>query len=188
MDRLPRRRLRRDAAVSAPAAALLPAADAATVAAQVGRAPRDPWRVAVRCSHGFPSVIASPSVLADGTPFPTLYWLTCPFVAETASAEESAGGCSAWASRLAATPSLAETMRAADAALRDLRATESGGTDSCGSVGIAGQRDPLATKCIHAHAALALAGLADPIGTELLERTGRECTDARCANLTEDIG
>lgn len=157
------------------------AADAATVTAQIGREPRAPWRVAVRCRHGFPSVIASPSRLDDGTPFPTHLWLTCPHVAEAAAAAESQGACAAWSARLARDPELAGGVRAASDQLRALRAEASGGADACVAVGVAGQREPLATKCCHAHGALALAGVADPIGLDLLARTGDACQGARCA-------
>jgi hypothetical protein len=159
------------------------ATDTAIVTAQIGREPRAPWSVAVRCSHGFASVIASPSVLADGTPFPTHLWLTCPHVASAASAAESRGETAAWAARLASDAALAGGVRAADAQLRALRAEASGGADACAAVGVAGQREPLATKCIHAHAALALAGVADPVGRELLAECGDACQDARCARL-----
>lgn len=159
------------------------ATDASIVAAQIGREPRAPWHVATRCAHGFPSVIASPSRLADGTPFPTHMWLTCPHVASAASAAESRGETAAWAARLAGDAALAGDVRAADAHLRALRAEASGGADACAAVGVAGQRDPLATKCLHAHAALALAGVADPVGRQLLAGCGDACQDARCARL-----
>ncbi len=153
------------------------------VALQLGRAPRDPWRTAVRCPFGYPSVIASPPVLADGDRFPTLAYLTCPWLAENAAAEESAGATAQWALRAAQDPELAEGLRSADAALRRLRTMESGGDDPCTDVGIAGQRDPLGVKCLHAHLALALIGVGDPIGRHLLGEWGRACPDCRCEQL-----
>lgn len=174
--------------MTAPAPARHARVDSDVVAAQIGRPPRDPWQVAVRCADGFPSVIASPPLLADGTPFPTHLWLTCPHVADAASAEESAGACDRWAARLAADPELAAAVRAADSDLRALRAASATGADGCAAVGVAGQRDALATKCIHAHAALALAGVADPIGHALLARCGRRCSDARCRRLAAGKG
>jgi len=158
-------------------------ADVATVSAQLGRVPRDPWRVAIRCSWDRPAVIVSPSRLADGTPFPNLAWLTCPWLAEFASAEESEGGAAGYASRAAEDPAFAEALVVADAAVRDLRAAESGGDDACASVGIAGQRDPLGVKCLHAHVALALLGVDDPVGEDVLSRVQRWCDDDRCAGL-----
>lgn len=160
--------------------------DRLVVAAQLCRAPREPWRVAVRCRYGFPSVIASPSRLDDGTPFPTLYWLTCPWVAEGAASEESAGATSRWAERAATDPALAAGLHAADAALREARARETGGDDPCATVGIGGQRDPLGVKCLHVHAAAYLAGIDDPVGCAVVGNTGDACPDERCARFVAD--
>lgn len=158
-------------------------ADTSRVAAQLGRIPRDPWRVGVRCSWGRPVVIVSPSTLADGTPFPNLAWLTCPWLTELVAAEESAGAAAGFARRAAEEPAFAAALSHADAAVRGLRAAESGGVDACAAVGIAGQRDPLGVKCLHAHVALALLGVADPVGEDVLSRVQRWCDDDRCAGL-----
>ena len=56
----------------------------------------------------------------------------------------------------------------------------------CVSVGIAGQRDPLGVKCLHAHLALALVGVDDPIGIHLLGEGDPVCPDRRCARLIQD--
>ena len=53
------------------------AADEAAVAAQLGRAPRGVLAVAHRCPCGLPAVVQTAPRLPDGTPFPTLYYLTC---------------------------------------------------------------------------------------------------------------
>lgn len=150
------------------------------MAAQLGRIPREPWRVAVSCTHGFPSVIVSPAMLADGTPFPTYAWLTCPHLVERLHAEESAGATAGWAARAHSDTELAEGLRRADSAVREARKRESAGADPCSSVGLAGQREPLGVKCLHAHVALALLGIADPIGTAELGKVELACTDARC--------
>ncbi|HEY5539891.1 MAG TPA: DUF501 domain-containing protein [Coriobacteriia bacterium] len=160
------------------------ARESGLVAAQLGgRAPRKPWRVAARCSYGYPSAIVSPSLLADGTPFPTHAWLTCPYLTEALSAEESAGAAAVWAERAASDPLLAEHLHAADAALRSVRAEESGGADACEPVGLAGQRDPLGVKCLHAHVALTLIGIDDPIGVEELGKIPESCGNARCMTM-----
>lgn len=153
------------------------------VAAQLGRTPRDPWRVAALCSHGFPTVVVSPGLLGDGTPFPTYAWLTCPYLVESCYEAESAGGTAQWDARVLVDRAFAERLGAADAAMREARRVESGGEDPCADVGLAGQRDPLGAKCLHAHVALALAGIADPIGESELGRIGHACRDARCASL-----
>jgi hypothetical protein len=160
------------------------AADEATlVARQLDRAPRQPWRVASRCRFGRPTAIVSPSLLSDGTPFPTYAWLTCPHLADEVAALESGGDVAAWAARAASDASLAAALRAVDARVRELRAAESGGVDACSSVGVAGQRDPLGVKCLHAHVALVLVGAGDPIGEALLADVRAECDDDRCAAL-----
>lgn len=161
-------------------------AEAALVARQLGRTPREPWRVGSLCAHGFPTTIVSSPTLADGTPFPTFAWLTCPWLTECLGAEESAGGTAAWASRADVDRELSRALRDTDAALRRERAQEAGGIDPCFSVGIAGQRDPLGVKCLHAHVALQLAGVGDPIGAALLGKIGTACADARCAGLLGD--
>lgn len=144
--------------------------------------------MAVRCGFGFPAVIATPSRLPEGEPFPTLYWLTCPHLIDAVGHLESAGEIEAWAVRLAAEPDLAQRMCDADAAYRSARAAESGDDDACATVGIAGQRDPLGTKCLHAHVATALAGIKDPIGESILGSLAHECEDDLCGSrCTSDV-
>ena len=155
----------------------------AVVAAQLRRAPRVPWRVAVRCPFDYPVVIATPPRLADGTPFPTLFWLSCPRLVARIGGLESAGGIAAWVDRLAAENDLAARVLLADAAYRVARKAEGGGVDPCGDVGVAGLREPLKTKCLHAHAAAALAGIDDPIGLDAVERAGGWCEADECVQL-----
>lgn len=78
---------------------------------------------------------------------------------------------------------MAERMRAADEAYRAARERESGGADACAATGVAGQADALATKCLHAHVASALADTGDPIGQALLLTLGPECESDVCATL-----
>lgn len=160
------------------------ALERALVASQLGRVPREPWRIAVRCRWGYPSVIVSPSVLCDGTPFPTLAWLTCPWLSENVSALESAGAVSRWTALVADDPDMACDLIAADVGVRTARAAESGGHDRCAAVGIVGQRDPLIVKCLHTHVALALLGIKDPVGQGVIEEIGADyCPYKRCARL-----
>lgn len=157
---------------------------AALVAAQIGRSPREPWDVAATCAFGFPTVIASPPVLADGERFPTAFWLTCPYLTEAVSTRESAGAVADWNARLAVEAGLVSRMRATDAALRDARERLAGGADVCGDVGIAGAAEAWSSaKCLHAHVALTLAGIDDPIGSAELDTVPMPCPDERCARL-----
>ena len=52
--------------------------DLAAVSAQLGRPVRGVVAVAHRCACGLPDVVKTAPRLPDGTPFPTLYYLTCP--------------------------------------------------------------------------------------------------------------
>jgi uncharacterized protein len=153
------------------------------VAAQMGRDPRSPWRVAARCKHGLPLVIASPSRLSDGTPFPTTFWLTCPMLVDGAGDAESAGGVAVWEERLRTDPALAKRAERAAEAYRAARAAESGGVDACGDVGIAGVARPDRVKCLHARLAAHLAAVDDPVGAGVAAELPEACEDMRCALL-----
>src|SRR5690242_21827187 len=66
-------------------------ADAEVVALQLGRPPRGLRRVAHRCPCGLPDVVETAPRLPDGTPFPTLFYLTCPRATAAMSRLEAAG-------------------------------------------------------------------------------------------------
>ena len=63
--------------------------------------------VAHRCPCGLPDVVETAPRLADGTPFPTMYYLTCPRAAAAVGTLESAGLMREMTARLAADPELA---------------------------------------------------------------------------------
>ena len=63
---------------------------------QLGRPPRALVGVAHRCPCGQPDVVETAPRLEDGTPFPTLYYLTCPRANAAASRLESAGRMREW--------------------------------------------------------------------------------------------
>jgi hypothetical protein len=66
-------------------------ADLAAVGQQLGREPRGVRRVAHRCPCGAPDVVETSPRLPDGTPFPTLYYLTCPKAAGAVGTLEAGG-------------------------------------------------------------------------------------------------
>ena len=70
--------------------------DAAVVSRQLGRAPRAFRRVVVRCPFGRPAVTEQEPYDADGEPFPTTYYLTCPHLVAAVSRLEAAGGVERW--------------------------------------------------------------------------------------------
>jgi hypothetical protein len=88
-------------------------ADAGVVGLQLGRPPRGLRRVAHRCPCGLPDVVETAPRLPDGTPFPTLYYLTCPRAAAAVSRLEAAGVMRQMQDRLAADAGLRAAYRAA---------------------------------------------------------------------------
>ena len=65
--------------------------DLDAVAAQLGRDARGVRRVAHRCPCGNPDVVETAPRLPDGTPFPTVFYLTCPRAAGAIGTLEAEG-------------------------------------------------------------------------------------------------
>jgi uncharacterized protein len=137
-----------------------------------------------RCAAGAPAVVAMAPVLDDGSLFPTTFWLTCPRLVEAVHDLESSGAGARMSERIAGDPDLAASVVAADAAYRAARLAEGDGVDPCAGVGVAGQRDPRAVKCLHARLAAHLAGVPDPVGALTGEAVAgviaSACDEARC--------
>ena len=153
-------------------------ADRDAVAAQLGRPPRALRSVAHRCPCGLPSVVQTSPRLADGTPFPTLYYLTCRRLAGLVGRIEASGAMREMTDRLATDPELAAAYRAAhDSYLAERDAVEPLGTQvSAGGM-------PGRVKCLHVHVAHALArgpGV-NPFGDEVLAQIGPWWTPGPCA-------
>ena len=90
--------------------------DRRAVALQLSREPRAIRAVAHRCGCGLPDVVETSPRLADGTPFPTLYYLTCPRAASLIGTLESSGLMKLMTDRLTEDPALQEKY---DEAARD---------------------------------------------------------------------
>ncbi|MCK5246132.1 DUF501 domain-containing protein [Candidatus Bipolaricaulota bacterium] len=82
--------------------------DRKIVGQQIGRSPRGQFVVSVRCSYGYPQVIRVHPVV-QGKPFPTLFWLTCPFLSNEIDHLEAGG----WVKRLEARMIAESDLRAA---------------------------------------------------------------------------
>ena len=148
--------------------------DRDVVARQIGREPRAFRRVAVRCPFGRPAVTEQSPYDPQGEPFPTTYYVTCRHLVAQLSRLEAAGGVERW-SREAARDSLLRASResADDEARRiraELAAGETGRDDGASlALGVAGQRPGAGSlKCLHAHAAFALARPGYELGDRIL--------------------
>jgi hypothetical protein len=141
--------------------------DRDAVSAQLHRTPRAARAVAHRCSCGLPDVVETAPRLPDGTPFPTLYYLTCPRAASAVGRLESSGLMREMTDRLAGDAELAERYRSAYRDyLRRRDAIESLGTT------VAAGGMPTRVKCLHVMAAhsLAVGPGVNPFGDEVLDQ------------------
>jgi hypothetical protein len=140
--------------------------DREVVAVQIGRPPRSPVDVVTRCHLGLPIVTRVPPHLDDGTPFPTLYWLSCPLAALRIDRLESGGGVKAAEERIAADPALAAALAAANERYERERNAliAPDAPQHRPSGGVAGTRNGV--KCLHAHYADHAAGNANPVGAD----------------------
>jgi uncharacterized protein len=159
--------------------------DRTLVARQLGREPRAFRRVVVRCPWGRPAVTEQTPYGPDGEPFPTTYYLTCPFLVAAVSRLEAAGGVDRWSERATGEPSLRASLEAATAEQRELRAgLAEGATGADGGasleLGIGGAARPERLKCLHAHAAWALARPGYALGDEILAEVGRLWPNYSC--------
>jgi hypothetical protein len=154
-------------------------ADRDVVAAQLGRPPRGADAVAHRCPCGLPDVVRTVPRLADGTPFPTLYYLTCPRAVGAVSALESAGLMREMSARLAADADLAAQYQAAHE--RYLRRREE--IESVAEIaGVSAGGMPTRVKCLHVQLAQALADGpgSNPFGDEVCDRIAGWWTEGPC--------
>jgi hypothetical protein len=148
--------------------------DERVVSWQLGRPARPFRRVAARCAYGFPAVTEQAPFGPDGEPFPTTYYLTCPWLVSGIARLEAGGGVERFSRLAASDPDLARSLAEADDEQRRLRPEL--------DVGIAGTRSRENLKCLHAHAAFALARPNYELGERVLAEAGeRWCPDARCA-------
>ncbi len=97
-----------------------------------------------------------------GEPFPTTFWLTCPYLVAQVSRLEAAGGVERWTRAVAEDPQLADSLERAHADQRDLRPQL--------DLGVGGARPGArGLKCLHAHVAYALAQPGYELGERMLE-------------------
>lgn len=149
--------------------------DVAAIEHQLGRTPRGVRAIAHRCPCGLPDVVRTAPRLEDGTPFPTLYYLTCPRAAVAVGRLESAGLMRRMQERLGEDPELQESYTEAHESYLAERAEQARadgveplpeGMQSTGGM-------PTRVKCLHALVAheLAVPG-ANPFGAEALAELG----------------
>ena len=159
--------------------------DKKIIAHQLGRPPRGLVAISKRCVHGYPQVVTVYPLL-DGKPFPTLYWLTCPFLSQEIASLEADGMISRLEEEIHRDPNLAKRLVLAHRSYIEERRRLLSREDlvyleekrmlpALMERGIGGIADYSRIKCLHLHVAHTLAA-ENPIGNIVLGRFRRcEC-------------
>jgi hypothetical protein len=153
--------------------------DIADVSQQLGRPARNVIGISARCVCGKPTVVATKPRLDDGTPFPTLYYLSHPAATAAISTLEATQVMNEFSELLLDEDIAAQYRAAHEAYLAD--------RESLGNVpeidGISAGGMPVRVKCLHAlagHALSAGPGV-NPIGDLALERAAWSPLVCECA-------
>lgn len=144
--------------------------DLEIIAEQLQRTPRDVHAIAHRCPCGAPDVIETPPRLADGSPFPTFYYATCPKLTSAISTLETTGLMAQMTERLTNDPELAGEYMAAHIDYLAARAALGISVPEIDAISAGGMPDRV--KCLHALIAHSLAqgtGV-NPLGDEALHQ------------------
>jgi len=154
--------------------------DLDVVKAQLGRVPRGTLAIAARCVCGNPTVVTTAPRLPDGTPFPTMYYLTHPGAVAAASTLEAVGTMRDLQALLSEDEEVAaEYLTAHERYLADRYVIE----DVPEIHGISAGGMPDRVKCLHAlvgHSLAAGPGV-NPIGDRALAMMAETWRPDRCA-------
>ena len=158
--------------------------DLDAVGEQLGRPPRGILEVMSRCPSGHPHVVKTEPRLDDGTPFPTMFYLTCDRLAGEIGTLEASGLMKEMSSRLASDPALSKAYKEAHFAYLAER-------EAIAHVleidGITAGGMPNRVKCLHVLVGHSLAkgpGV-NPLGDEALELLGEWWVGNSCGPATE---
>lgn len=155
------------------------AADLATLRSQLGRPLRGVRAISARCADGHPTVVETEPRLPDGTPFPTLFYLTCPRATSAVGTLEGAGVMKEMTERLALDADLAAAYRSAHEHYLARREAIAQVPEIAG-VTAGGMPDRV--KCLHVLAAhsLAVGPGVNPLGDETLLLLAPTWSPATC--------
>jgi len=155
-------------------------AEIAVVSSQLGRPARGVAGIAARCICGNPTVVATRPRLDDGTPFPTLYYLSHPAATAAMSTLEATGVMAELQELLGEDEELSAAYLAAhEAYLADRAQLE----EVPEIAGFSAGGMPSRVKCLHALAGHALAAGpgVNPIGDLALARSSWSPERCACA-------
>uniref|UniRef100_A0A7C5Y991 DUF501 domain-containing protein n=1 Tax=Fervidobacterium nodosum TaxID=2424 RepID=A0A7C5Y991_9BACT len=162
--------------------------DLEIVIKQLKRGVSNVLSVCHRCSYGFPTVILSYPI-RDGVPFPTIHYLTCPYLTKEISRLEEKGLIAEFEKRIKSDEALRKAYENAHKEVINKRLSLLSKDDErwvglLSVVGTGGIRDFTAVKCLHLHVADYLAGINNPVGKQVYESLNqKECSDALCSRF-----
>lgn len=172
--------------------------DYKVVVNQLDREPRGVLGVPLRCSYGYPQIIANRSINYEGEAikvFPTVFWLTCPYLKKAVSQLESGGMISEVETKIAEDPDFAAAVEQGHAEHAKLRQVlfPANVQESLAKnypkefqvlkeTGVGGIRARDGVKCLHAHFADYLVRGKNVIGELVLNKLSQEveCSSGDC--------
>lgn len=175
----------------------------AIIKKQLGREPRGVLGIKTFCEHGFPQVIVNRPVFAPESQieiFPTLYWLTCPYLRREIALLEGEGLIAQFEERIATDEEFAKKVEdnhreyaARRLALipvevrNRLQEEYPERYQVLAESGVGGIRNPEGVKCLHTHVADYLAEGKNVIGAEVMKLLAKpsSCPNKQCEELTE---
>jgi hypothetical protein len=140
------------------------------------------YAVAARCSFGFPQVLVCRPERKEGSPFPTLFWLTCPYLDRKCGELESLHKIRELEELFSTRPTEVARWHKEYALLRK-SISETGIDIPTGVGGIDSQGAPNAVKCLHLQAATWIGWRYHPAADWLQKEFGAaECSNGLCGN------
>lgn len=161
--------------------------DLALIREQLGRPARGVLAIVSRCPSGHPNVVKTEPRLPDGTPFPTLYYVTCPRLTGAIGTLEASGLMREMSERLGDDPELAAAYASAHRSyLAEREAIEH--VPEIDGISAGGM--PKRVKCLHVLVghALAKGPGTNPLGDEALSLLGDWWSGTDCARAAVESG
>ncbi|KAA1422769.1 DUF501 domain-containing protein [Mumia zhuanghuii] len=154
-------------------------ADLDAIQEQLGRPARGVVSIASRCPSGHPNVVKTEPRLPDGTPFPTLYYVTCTRLNGMIGTLEGSGLMREMSERLTEDPELAAAYARAH---EDYLATRRAIAEVPEIDGVSAGGMPTRVKCLHVLVghALATGPGVNPLGDEAVVLLGDWWTGSTC--------
>ncbi|AKI98085.1 DUF501 domain-containing protein [Kosmotoga pacifica] len=162
---------------------------------QLGREVKNNFTVVKKCRWGYPQCIQS-SLITEGKPFPTLFWLTCPLLSKEVSRLEEKGWIKRFEENLQNSEELFQRYLKAHRATIELKASlvkannlKNWQKEALLGRGIGGIKNLKTVKCLHLQLANYLSGIKNPIGESVWKMLSiKECNEDNvlCKTLEGD--